>query len=68
MLQSLRLVRNYNLKINKEKYVDAKWLSSLSYFKNLILSSFNIGHSNHWLKMVSNILPNLRELRVSLSQ
>ncbi|GAU25972.1 hypothetical protein TSUD_166540 [Trifolium subterraneum] len=65
MLQSLRLGRNSNLKINKQNYADAKWLSSLFYLKNLDLSSFNIGHSYRWLQIVSKILPNLRELRVS---
>lgn len=65
MLQSLQLGANSNLEINKENYSDAKWLSSLSYLKILNLSSFNIGYSHQWLRILSKMLPNLVELRVS---
>ncbi|CAJ1953034.1 unnamed protein product [Sphenostylis stenocarpa] len=58
LLNSLRLGGNLDLTIN-----DAKWLSSLSSLKTLVLDSFpNLGFSRHLLQMISPLIQNLREL------
>ncbi|XP_020203128.1 receptor-like protein EIX1 [Cajanus cajan] len=61
ILHTLRLVGNFELTIT-----DTKWLSSLSSLTTLGLSSLpNLGSSRQWIQMISKLIPNLRELRLS---
>ncbi|XP_068502668.1 receptor-like protein EIX2 [Phaseolus vulgaris] len=66
LLHTLRLGGNFDLTIN-----GAKWLSSLSFLTTLGLDSLtNLAYSHHWLQIISELIPNLRELslvRCSLS-
>lgn len=59
-LHTLRLSGNFDIKTK-----DAEWLSTLYSLTNLELTSFgSLGSSHHWLQIIRNLIPNLRELRL----
>ncbi|XP_020203136.1 receptor-like protein 19 [Cajanus cajan] len=60
ILHTLRLAGNFDLEIN-----DAKWLLSLTSLVALGLPFFNLGSSQHLLQIISELIPNLRELSLS---
>ncbi|KAG4380197.1 hypothetical protein AAZX31_16G112300 [Glycine max] len=60
LLHTLGLGGNFDVKSK-----DAEWLTKLSSLTKLKLSSVhNLSSSHHWLQMISELIPNLRELRL----
>ncbi|KAL2334855.1 hypothetical protein Fmac_016068 [Flemingia macrophylla] len=61
LLHTLRLAGNFHV-----KFKDARWLSSLYSLTILDLNYFdNLGTSYYWLQVISKLLQNLKELRLS---
>ncbi|KAK7380533.1 hypothetical protein VNO78_33046 [Psophocarpus tetragonolobus] len=60
MLHTFRLGGNFDVETN-----GAEWLSNLHYLTNLELRSlYNLVSSHYLLQTISNIIPNLKELRL----